>query len=262
MWTIYIITNTVTGLSYIGQTRHGHLRRFNDHVRSAKHSELLLGRAIRKHGAAAFKVANLQDCRSEETANAAEVRWIKKLGTLKPGGYNLHPGGGFNVAHTPEVRERMSESAKKRGMSEGARKALLQYARNQKSHSKEFIARLIESNKNRVWSVESKLKASNSKIGLSHGPLSRKQRLVISEARKGWRPSRETRSRMSVSAKHKTGAILGVKGSTMPKWVARKIGNALRGRPKVIAHRKKVSAAVKKLWESGHYNTSARWRTS
>lgn len=114
MGIVYIITNSITNKSYIGQTSQTLLARWKQHCYDAKkrNSQLLLARAIRKYGTEAFKIDTLEetsDCHSREKY------WIKELNTFEQG-YNLTLGGDGGSGHvvTPEVRKKMSDA--KRGI--------------------------------------------------------------------------------------------------------------------------------------------------
>ena len=111
MYVIYCHTCRATGHKYIGQTKAGIQRRWVRHVEDARGgSELLLHRAIRKHGEAAFEHEVLEDgIATQEEANAAEIRWIAALGTIAPNGYNLDMGGGVKSSH-PGTREKIAAS--------------------------------------------------------------------------------------------------------------------------------------------------------
>ena len=111
---IYCATNTVNGKRYVGQTVRSLKRRWQFHLKSAKDgSECTLHRAIRKYGAEAFKVEQIDFAESPEDLNEKEVRYILLLKTLTPNGYNLTRGGEGSVgySHSEEIRQRMSKVA-------------------------------------------------------------------------------------------------------------------------------------------------------
>ena len=92
--TVYLLTNSVNGKQYVGQTIKDHEDRWSQHITEARgKSQQLIHRAIRKHGVEKFSTAVLQNCCSLVTLDKAEVRWIKKLRTIAPRGYNLTLGG-------------------------------------------------------------------------------------------------------------------------------------------------------------------------
>jgi hypothetical protein len=94
---IYKITCTPTGLSYVGQTRdtkskagkpyaYGVVGRWNDHVSCI--SSTPLGLAIQTQGPGAFKVETLETDIPESRLDEREAHWIAELKTVVPNGYN------------------------------------------------------------------------------------------------------------------------------------------------------------------------------
>jgi hypothetical protein len=104
---IYIITNIITNISYIGQTRShrlnhnkyrpfGYLGRFKDHIAESKsnkkHTSRYLNSALRKYGIENFTCKLLHTCRLDEL-NINERKFILEYKTKYPNGYNLTDGG-------------------------------------------------------------------------------------------------------------------------------------------------------------------------
>lgn len=58
---VYLLTNTVNGKQYVGQTTRGAKYRWRDHQHDAKRrgNKSVLGRAIRKYGATSFTITVL-----------------------------------------------------------------------------------------------------------------------------------------------------------------------------------------------------------
>ena len=111
---IYLVTNTINGKQYVGQT-------------ITKYSKLGHGHAVRdaykKYGRKHFTYETIVSGIScEMFLDYAEKFWIDKLNTVVPNGYNLETGGrwGKIVNHKPnlgkkasaETRAKMSESQK------------------------------------------------------------------------------------------------------------------------------------------------------
>lgn len=115
---VYRITNTVNGMSYVGQTIQRLSDRLSYHRRTARTH---LGRAIRKYGWGNFFVEVLQECSSVDDLNAAEVFWIETLLTLHPNGYN-HAFGGGNRSLTEEHRKKIGDAQRGRKQSEETRR--------------------------------------------------------------------------------------------------------------------------------------------
>ena len=93
---IYVLTNLLNGKQYVGKTKlKDHTQRWDAHIKAALKgkSKHCIHLAIRKYGVESFSAEVIQHCRTLDTLNAAECRWIKKLNTLAPHGYNMTKGG-------------------------------------------------------------------------------------------------------------------------------------------------------------------------
>ena len=97
---IYCITNKNNGKRYVGKTSGCHMRRWRSHVKAAEEgADLLLSRAIRKHGSDSFMVDVLETCNNApDIINERERHWIATLHTymndeMGSHGYNMTPGG-------------------------------------------------------------------------------------------------------------------------------------------------------------------------
>ena len=103
---IYLITNLLNGMKYVGQTTQPLGARIAQH----KCSDLYIDRAIRKYGRENFKVEVLEECYTVEQLNEREIFWIAALNTKVPNGYNITDGGEGNLglSHTKETRDQMS----------------------------------------------------------------------------------------------------------------------------------------------------------
>lgn len=105
---IYIIKNTITSKTYIGQTLshrknhnryrpYGYIGRFKDHISEAlcntkKNQCVYLNSSIRKYGKENFIVELIEKCPTN-LLNDKEIYYINKFNTLYPNGYNLTIGG-------------------------------------------------------------------------------------------------------------------------------------------------------------------------
>ncbi|OOY31271.1 hypothetical protein BMI88_09125 [Thioclava sp. F36-6] len=92
---IYLIRDLDTGRGYVGLSANSPSIRYNQHLATAQQGlGSLLHAAIRARGGHRFEVKLLEQVDGNDTALAdREVYWIAKLGTLKPEGYNVLPGG-------------------------------------------------------------------------------------------------------------------------------------------------------------------------
>lgn len=93
---IYLITNTINGKQYVGQTSLTIQDRWSRHlgcVKRKEHADLPLYRAINKYGEQNFKIEQLEEC-DNVLLNEREIWWISKYDTYN-NGYNATVGGEF-----------------------------------------------------------------------------------------------------------------------------------------------------------------------
>lgn len=102
------------GKCYIGITQStAEFRWRAGHVRDAELGfDLLLHRAIRKHGAASVKVQTLARANDWAYLQLIEQRAIKVFNTKAPAGYNMTAGGDANPMLDPEIAKRSAKSKK------------------------------------------------------------------------------------------------------------------------------------------------------
>ena len=129
---IYLITNTVSGKKYVGQTMthrknkekyrpYSYEQRFKTHMSDAlcntkKHQCRYLNNSIRKDGKEAFTISLITQCDLDE-ADMLEQHYIKEYDTLYPNGYNLTKGGKAVrwIKASDDVDPLNTNSPKKRG---------------------------------------------------------------------------------------------------------------------------------------------------
>lgn len=131
---IYLITNTVDKKQYVGQAvlyystgaKHGTFDRWKQHIwnsNGGRYKCRLLERAINKYGKDCFTVEVLIKC-NVSMLNLYESRFIEKLNTLAPNGYNLNTGGGNGRRISEDTKKKISESNKGRCVSQETRRKL------------------------------------------------------------------------------------------------------------------------------------------
>ena len=92
---VYTATNTVNGMQYVGATI-SFEKRVREHIRAGERGKGRSGsisKAIKKFGASAFQFEKVDEAQSLADLSKREARWISRLGTQHPNGYNLSPGG-------------------------------------------------------------------------------------------------------------------------------------------------------------------------
>lgn len=107
---IYKVTNKNNGKVYIGQTVGKLETRWKQHVKAKDESKF--HRAIRKYGAAAFTVEQIDCACSIDELNQKEKQWIAYYDSLK-NGYNMTVGGrsgAVDIKRTELTRRRISEA--------------------------------------------------------------------------------------------------------------------------------------------------------
>ena len=116
---IYLVTNTSTRLQYVGLTVQTLERRWQYHIEQSKtghiKSEESLHASIREHGAEKFTIREIDRGITKKNLEAKERKWIKKLNTLVPNGYNISTGGVSGGSHkkTTTIDGKRFESVEK-----------------------------------------------------------------------------------------------------------------------------------------------------
>lgn len=170
MFYIYIITNSLNGKVYIGQTNSPALR-WSQHKYTARTEAFpvqLITRAIKKYGEGSFAFEVIAAAKTQDDCNELEQILITQYDALNLDvGYNLDPGG-KNGPRSPETVSKITESlrrhyaehdgwAKGRVMPEGHRKAIA-----------EASVGKTGTNKGKKFSEETKAKMSASMVGKAH----------------------------------------------------------------------------------------------
>jgi group I intron endonuclease len=103
---VYLIRHKTSGKGYVGQSVDIN-RRWSEH--KSKSSTHPVGRALSKYGPSAFDFVVLEEC-GQEQLNDRETHYIRLLGTLSPGGYNLDSGGSARGEISETTRLKLSEA--------------------------------------------------------------------------------------------------------------------------------------------------------
>lgn len=113
MISIYKIVNLLNNKIYIGQSVNIQ-ERWRRHKKNAKRKiNHPLYDSINKYGSENFSIEIINECRTQEEADALEKQLILEHDTLnRANGYNLREGGRNGAKHTPESKKKLSDARK------------------------------------------------------------------------------------------------------------------------------------------------------
>jgi group I intron endonuclease len=125
VYIIYLITNTVNGKFYVGQTKQKLHRRWSKHISDANCGKgYYFSNAILKYGCEAFKVEQIDTAVDLAKANELEKHYITVYESSNPEkGYNSTYGG-EGVPVTPEGLEKIRQAMTGMPRSEAAKEKL------------------------------------------------------------------------------------------------------------------------------------------
>ena len=231
MGSIYKITNTANGKSYIGQTIQDAVKtRIRYHL--AGYGNQLVKRAIEKYGQDAFTYKILHDGIIPEFLDMLEIEAIAKFNTLSPHGYNLTTGGGGGFP-SDETRQKHLEAIRHPEI----RQKHLEAMRHPETRQK-----LSKASTGKKLTPETRRKMSESRKGANNPmygkPRSDDTKRKISQANTGKKRSDEAKQKMSEARKGENHPMYGKSHSDAAK---QKMSEAHK-RPEV---RQKHSEAIK-----------------
>jgi group I intron endonuclease len=208
---IYVISNTVTGKQYVGQTLCGLKERWRKHWRRAEKNKgdcYAIGAAIRKYGKDSFAIKVLRELpvdALQQEIDEAEQAAIRDLGTLSPNGYNLEEGG-KGGRPCAEARARQSAALKGKPLSEEHRRKL-----SEAQSGRIPTPAVIAGNKRRAdrlrgvprspEAVANMVKAQRARASKPRTEAEKAAAKMHSERMKGRTLSQERRARQSASMK-------------------------------------------------------------
>lgn len=117
MGVIYLRTNLVNGMRYVGQAEDFKTRERAWNCLKLRYANQLLTDERNKYGLKNFKSEILEECDNSKL-DELERFWIKQLNTLYPNGYNNNEGGSIGFHHSEKTKEEISRknSGEKNGM--------------------------------------------------------------------------------------------------------------------------------------------------
>lgn len=165
---IYVVTNTVNGKQYVGQTTYPLEVRWCGHLKSAKEdSQCLLYRSIRKYGTDKFTIEQIDTAESQDELDEKEIHHVARLGAYGSG-YNLTVGGGgcAGYTHTEETRVKLSKALAGHVVFGETRQKQSEAAtgRGGWHHSEETRRKQSEAHKGRSFSKETRQKMSEAQL--------------------------------------------------------------------------------------------------
>lgn len=203
MGCVYEVRCVVNGRGYVGKTKYdleSYKRGYEFASVSDKPTARIFIKALRKYGWDAFKWSVLIEDDDDEFLCFMEKKWIKRLGTKLPNGYNMTDGGEGMAGYSPpeETRKKLSlalkgesyeavygdraaEERKKRSEAKLGKKCSAETRRKMSESKKGKPAH----NKGVPMSEEQKQKISKAKLGMKYGPAPIERCRKISEALTG-----------------------------------------------------------------------------
>jgi len=111
MGVIYLRTNLVNGMQYVGQTVDFKKRESAWKCIKWVYANKLLTEDRNKYGLENFKTEILEEC-DDSKLDELEIYYVDKLNTIYPNGYNDNEGGSIGFHHSEETKKKISESNK------------------------------------------------------------------------------------------------------------------------------------------------------
>lgn len=111
MGVIYLRTNLVNGMKYVGQTVNFKKRESAWKCLKWSYANQLLTDDRNKYGLDNFKTEIIEKC-DDSKLDELEKYYIEKLNTIYPNGYNDNEGGSISFHHSEKTKKKIGESGK------------------------------------------------------------------------------------------------------------------------------------------------------
>lgn len=128
---VYLLTNTVNNLMYVGATQKTLQRRWYLHCSFARRGKTPINVAIRQYGPDAFICRVIDHAPVGPKLDALETTWIFLMNSFAPHGYNHQTGGKAGYKQSLEYRRKKSAAAKKQWQDSTHRKKISDAAKKQ-----------------------------------------------------------------------------------------------------------------------------------
>jgi group I intron endonuclease len=244
MGCVYSVRNKINDMLYVGKTERTLAERRSDHEYNAAHgAQSYFYNALRKYGFDTFEWMVLEEDDDSEWLIWSERRYIAKLKSKAPNGYNMTDGGDGLTNPTEETRRRIGDASRGRECSEETRMKLSIASKNPENIEKvtagkrtpEAREKFRRSSTGRVHTEESKHKQSASLIG---HPVTEETRRKIGKAKKGQTHTEESRLKMSLSQR----------GKKRTEAFKRRVSEVHTGKVNSPETKQKMSESQKKRW--------------
>lgn len=150
---VYLRTNMVNGMQYVGQTQN--LKRRNYKFNNCKnyYSNPYLTEERNKYGFENFKTDVIAEVETREEAWELEMKYIKEFDTKYPNGYNISDGGPGSNGYkaTEETRKKLSKKLKGLKRTDEFKKNLSKKLTNDPVKSKKVYQYTLDGELVRVW---------------------------------------------------------------------------------------------------------------
>lgn len=175
---LYKITNLISNMVYIGQTRH-FKRRWYEHTGESRKDlpKTHIDRIIKQYGQSNFIYEHIASSKNKDDANCAETQLISQYNSMdKNIGYNKSPGGDlFSDEHCKMMSEKRSGKGNTFFGKKHSEKSLQKMKKNNskrwlgKTHTEETKKKMSIAQVGKILSEEHKINISKSKIGQGLG---------------------------------------------------------------------------------------------
>lgn len=178
---IYMLTNLVDLKIYVGKSNNFD-QRIGEHLRGHG-GAIYLENAVKAHGREKFvSVILLAGIGDKKELDLTEIAVIKHLGSLRPGGYNLHIGG-KGGPHTAATRKKISESKKGKKYGPPSKETRAKIRAAKKGKKRPGISALQTGKKRGPQSEKHRAASSAAQLErYKRNPLSDKMRAILAAA--------------------------------------------------------------------------------